>query len=101
MILYDAQTDAEIGYYYCSKVLETRRYGKCYLHSKNRATVTLLDGSIEITHGSWGRSLNSGGHKYKVWANYSDSGKPVPTKILVTLLAQYKVDLSKEKENAK
>jgi len=33
----------------------------------------------------YGRSLQSGGHKYKVHAYYTATGKPVPSKILQSI----------------
>ena len=71
-------------------VMETRRYGSTYVHAPVRQSVmgwagaeATLDGrAVRLTYGSWGRSLQAGGHKYKAWARYTDTGKPVPTKTL-------------------
>jgi len=71
-------------------VFETRRFGATYVHSCVRRSVmgwqgaeATLDGrAVRLTFGSYGRSLQAGGHKYKAWARYTDTGKPVPTKAL-------------------
>lgn len=64
-----------------SYVLQTRRYGSCYVKVGDRPNFGTIDG-ITYSYASWGRSLQIGGHKYKVHAKYADTGKPVPTKLL-------------------
>ena len=64
-----------------SYVLQTRRYGSCYVKAGDRPHFGTIDG-ITYSYASYGRSLQSGGHKYKAHANYADTGKPVPTKLL-------------------
>ena len=64
-----------------SYVLQTRRYGSCYVKVGDRPNFGTVDG-ITYSYTSWGRSLQSGGHKYKAHANYADTGTPVPTKLL-------------------
>ena len=67
----------------------TRRYGNCYVHACVRQSMFRFDGvlgevngrRVRLTWTGWGRSLQSGGHKYKAHARYGD-GKPVPTKLL-------------------
>lgn len=67
----------------------TRRYGNCYVHACVRRSIYRFDGilgelngrRVYLTWTGWGRSLQSGGHKYKAHARYGD-GKPVPTKLL-------------------
>lgn len=63
--------------------LQTRRYGNCYVPVALRNTEN--NGEIQFSISSFGRSLQSGGHKYKVHARYAESGKPVPSKVLVNL----------------
>jgi len=74
-------------YYWANLALHTRRYGHCYVHVGARPYNggTTEDGTITFTFTGWGRSLQSGGHKYKVHANYVETGKPVPSTILSTL----------------
>ena len=67
--------------YYIAQVIKTRVYGSTYVHSGGRAQFNYGDITFYIT--SYGRSLQSGGHKYKVLA-YRD-GKPVKTAELRTL----------------
>ena len=64
-----------------SYVKQTRRFGSCYVRVGDRPNFGTLDG-ITYSYRSYGRSLQNGGHKYKAYANYSDTGKPVPTKLL-------------------
>ncbi len=65
--------------------LQTRRFWHCYVPVGIRAKVHGWQGekhqNIVLTFCGWGRSLNTGGHKYKVHARYLDD-KPVPTKVL-------------------
>jgi hypothetical protein len=67
--------------YYIAQVIKTRAYGSTYVHAGGRAQFDHGDITFYIT--SYGRSLQSGGHKYKVLA-YRD-GKPVKTAELRTL----------------
>lgn len=68
--------------------LKTRNFGHCYVpvgvRNKTHGWQGVTHNDIRLTFCGWGRSLQSGGHKYKVHARYFD-GKPVPTKILRTL----------------
>ena len=57
-------------------VLQTRRYGSTYIHAANRDAFGLIDG-VEYGWGSYGRSMQAGGHKHKAYARRD--GKPVPT----------------------
>lgn len=76
-------------HYWVSLVMQTRRYGHTYVHSGARAAQfsfrAFEHNGIIFSYTGWGRSLNTGGHKYKVHARYVDNGKPVPSKILKTL----------------
>ena len=71
----------------------TRRYGNCYVHACVRRSMFRFDGvlgevngrRVRLTWTGWGRSLQSGGHKYKAHARYCD-GKPVPTKLLRSIV---------------
>ena len=65
-----------------SYVLQTRRYGSCYVKAGDRPNFGTIDG-ITYSYASYGRSLQNGGHRYKAHANYADTGKPVPTKLLL------------------
>jgi hypothetical protein len=71
-----------------SLALQTRRFGHCYVPVSIRQKLHGWQGetheNIKLTFCGWGRSLNTGGHKYKVHARYLDD-KPVPTKVLKTL----------------
>lgn len=67
--------------------LQTRKFGHCYvpvgIRQKMYGGYDKYD-NIELSFCSYGRSLQGGGHKYKVHARYPD-GKPVPTKVLKKL----------------
>jgi len=71
----------------------TRRYGQCYVHANVRRSMFRFDGvlgevggrRVRLTWTGWGRSLQSGGHKYKAHARFTDTGKPVPTILLRTI----------------
>jgi hypothetical protein len=67
--------------YYIAQVIKTRTYGHTYVHAGGRAQFNHADITFYIT--GYGRSLQGGGHKYKVLA-YRD-GKPVKTAELRTL----------------
>lgn len=76
-----------------SYVRMTRRYGQTYVHADVRQAVygwqglsATLDGrQVLLTYRGWGRSLESGGHKYKAHARYQDTGRPVLTKDLLRI----------------
>lgn len=76
-----------------SYVLATRLYGHCYIHANVRKAMFGFEGitaeingrSCRLTWCGWGRSLQSNGHKYKAHANFTDTGKPVPTILLRTI----------------
>lgn len=68
--------------YYRRLVGTTRRYGSCYLHAA--APGEYYHGEIRFTVTGYGRSLQSGGNKYKAYAHHPD-GKPVSTKDLAKL----------------
>ena len=61
--------------YYIAQVIKTRTYGHTYVHAGGRAQ--FHHGDIQFAVSGYGRSLQGGGHKYKVLA-YRD-GKPVKT----------------------
>jgi hypothetical protein len=68
-------------------VWQTRMYGVTYVHAEIRRAVHSWEGAlgtldgrlVRATYGSWGRSLQAKGHKYKAWLRFEDTGKPVPT----------------------
>ena len=76
--------------YWIAQTLKTRHFGHTYVHTGARHSPGFAfrafehDGII-FSYTGWGRSLNTGGHKYKVHARYADSGKPVPAKVLRNL----------------
>ena len=59
--------------YYAAQVLKTRSFGHTYVHVG--AAHEFEYGDIVFTVTSYGRSLQGGGHKYKVYA--TRDGKPV------------------------
>ena len=59
--------------YYVAQVLKTRTYGYTYVHAGGRRQ--FQHGDITFYVESYGRSLQSGGNKYKVKAYRN--GKPV------------------------
>jgi len=77
-----------------SYVIQTRRYGSTYVHSAVRKAVhgwQGIEGSLNgervvATFCGYGRSLQSGGHKYKAHLRYVSSGKPVPSKLIGSVL---------------
>jgi hypothetical protein len=73
----------ETEYYWANLALQTRRQGHCYVHAPAR-NGGFKSPQVTYSYTGWGRSLQAGGHKYKVHAHYAD-GKPVPTKILETI----------------
>ena len=62
-------------------VKQSRHFGSTYVHVRNRdSTYGIQDGrEVIIFATSYGRSLAFGGHKYKAYANYLDTGKSVPS----------------------
>jgi hypothetical protein len=70
--------------YWTGRVLATRDFGHTYVHADWRGE-DYVHGDIVFVWSSWGRSLLSGGHKYKVHARYASTGRPVPTKVLKSL----------------
>ena len=83
-----AESAAELRYW-VALTLATRAYGSCYLHKDKRGIDYTHDGDptgyIVFVWRSYGRSLAGGGHRYKVSARYTQTGKPVPTKVLKSL----------------
>lgn len=70
--------------YYAGLVLQTRKFGHCYVHASKRIySLTIND--IVFIIGSYGKSIQYGGHKFKVSAKNVD-GTPISTKILKTML---------------
>ena len=67
--------------YYIAQVIKTRTYGHTYVHSGGRAQFSHGDITFYVT--GYGRSLQGGGHKYRVLAYRC--GKPVKTAELRTL----------------
>ena len=77
-------------------VKETRRFGHTYVHSAVRKAVSGWEGiegtlngeRIVATFCGWGRSLQTPkGHKYKAHLRYVATGKPVPSKLIASILA--------------
>jgi hypothetical protein len=69
--------------YFAAQVIKTRKYGDTYVHVG--APHEFQHEGITFRVTGYGRSLESGGHKYKVYA--TRDGKPVPTAILRTFRA--------------
>ena len=67
--------------YYVANVLKSRRYGSTYKHAE--APTRFDHGDIRFSFQGYGRSLQSGGHKWKAYA-YRGT-KPVSTKELLTI----------------
>jgi hypothetical protein len=75
-------------------VTQTRRFGSTYIHANIRAAVSgwqgvtgALNGEpVVATYSGYGRSLQGGGHKYKAHCRYVASGKPVPSKLIASIL---------------
>ena len=61
--------------YYIAQVIKTRTFGHTYVHTGGRAQFSY--GDITFYVSGYGRSLQVGGHKYKVLAYRN--GKPVKT----------------------
>ena len=73
--------------YWIAQTLRTRRYGHTYVHVGARAESSsraFAHNGMLFSFTGWGRSLITGGHKYKVHARY-ESGQPIPTKVLKNL----------------
>jgi hypothetical protein len=68
--------------YLAAQALKTRRYGYTYVHAGHRQSCN--HGDIRFVVSGFGRSLQAGGHKYKVHAHRD--GKPIPTTELQTLI---------------
>jgi len=75
-------------------VIETRQFGSTYVHSAIRKAIhgwKGLQGSLNgeqvvATFTGYGRSLQAGGHKYKAHLRYVESGKPVPSKLISSII---------------
>jgi hypothetical protein len=67
--------------YFAAQALQTRSYGHVYVHVG--APAEFQHGDITFSVTGYGRSLQSGGHKYKVHA--TRNGKPVSSTELRTL----------------
>jgi hypothetical protein len=71
-------------------VRDTRQYGSTYVHAAVRNAVhgwQGIEGSLNgervvATFCGYGRSLQSGGHKYKAHVRYVATGKPVPSNLI-------------------
>jgi hypothetical protein len=71
-------------YYFASLAIQTRLYGSVYVHAK--APRAWKHGDIDFSASGYGRSLQAGGHKFKVRA--VRDGKPVPSAELRRILAE-------------
>ena len=60
-------TDSQIAAYYAGLIATTKKFGYCYAHSGMRGGIA-FDG-IRYHVAGFGRSLEGGGHKYKVTAH--------------------------------
>ena len=77
-------------------VTQTRRFGHTYVHANIRNAIDgwhgvtgTLDGqAVVATFCGWGRSLQTPkGHKYKAHLRFVATGKPVPTKLIASILS--------------
>lgn len=68
--------------YLAAQALKTRRFGHTYVHAGRRHDC--VHGDIQFDVSGFGRSLQAGGHKFKVHARRN--GKPVPTSELRALI---------------
>lgn len=59
--------------YYAELTLKTRKFGSCYVHAGNRSNFNHQEITFFVT--GYGRSLESGGNKYK--GSAYRNGKPV------------------------
>jgi hypothetical protein len=84
-------TPAQIVGYMIGYVTSTRKFGQTYVHAPVRhasrfcfdvVPARIGDRAVRLSYSSWGRSWQGGGHKYKAHANWSDTGNPVPSKML-------------------
>lgn len=75
-------------------VRDTRCYGSTYVHAAVRRAVSGwqgVEGSLNgerviATFCGYGRSLESGGHKYKAHLRFAATGKPVPSKFISSIV---------------
>jgi len=67
--------------YYAAQTLKTRQFGHTYVHAGGRSNFE--HGDITFFVQGYGRSLQGGGHKYRVMA-YRD-GKPVASSELKSI----------------
>lgn len=76
--------------YWIARVLETRKFGHTYVHAAHRFHLSTDSiqtcGEIVFSYGGYGRSLQAGGNKYKAYAHYIYNKKPVPTKMLRSII---------------
>lgn len=84
-------TPAELTRMLIAYALQTRDFGHTYVHAAVRNAVDFhfrheVDGMV-FRISSYGRSLQGGGHKYKVHAISIANGKPVPSKVLKSTFA--------------
>lgn len=75
-------------------VRDTRQYGSTYVHAAVRKAIhgwQGVEGSLNgervvATFCGYGRSLQSGGHKYKAHLRFAATGKPVPSKLISSIV---------------
>ena len=75
-------------------VRDTRNYGSTYVHAAVRKAIhgwQGVEGSLNgerviATFCGYGRSLENGGHKYKAHLRFAVSGKPVPSKLISSIV---------------
>jgi len=76
-------------------VVATRKFGQTYVHSAVRKAIFGWQGiegelngdRVVATFCGWGRSLQTKkGHKYKAHLRYVETGKPVPSKLISSIL---------------
>lgn len=80
----------EIIHLLVENVRQTRKFGHTYVLSAIRGEVMGWTGVeakignriVVLSYCGWGRSLSVGGHKYKAYARFDDTDRPVPSKDL-------------------
>jgi len=79
-------TQVTTAKYWANLALQTRRFGHVYVPAAARQSITSWEGlfidGVRYYYASYGRSLQSGGHKYKVYAVDPQSNKPISSKLL-------------------
>ena len=74
----------EVRDYLC-RVIQTRSYGSTYIpvgQQQDPPECEISGRRVELDWGYYGRSARGGGHKMKAYANWADTGTPVPSRMI-------------------